>query len=226
MDQVAEVSAQGEESLEAVCRIRDRGALATPTELANELALSPPSVLGMLKRREERGLVTYTRETGVGLTERGQIWANTLRCRHRLAERLLTDLLGMPWERAHDIACRFEHVIDDEVEKYLLVALRHPTTCPHGNPLDNKAVESWRPLTALSPGQSGRLRRIMDESNDTLNYLSPMKLLPGVQVTVCTAAPSGGPLTVEVDGLRFALSRAMAGQLLGGYEGNAWGGSS
>ncbi|OHE19743.1 MAG: hypothetical protein A2X95_03865 [Syntrophobacterales bacterium GWF2_56_9] len=223
MDQVTEVSAQGEEYLEAVCRIRDRGALATPTEMANELALSPPSVLGMLKRLEEQGLVTYTRQTGVALTERGQICANTLRCRHRLAERLLTDLLGMPWERAHDIACRFEHVIDDEVEKYLLVALRHPTTCPHGNPLDNKAVESWRPLATLSPGQSGRLRRIMDESTDILNYLSQMKLLPGVQVTVCAAAPSGGPLTVEAEGLRFALSRAMADRLLVEYEENTCG---
>src|SRR3972149_1553872 len=223
MDQVSEVSAQGEEYLEAVCRIRDRGALVTPHELANELSLSPPSVLGMIRRLEVQGLGTYNRQTGVVLPDRGQNCANTLRSRHRLAERLLTDLLGMPWARAHDIACRFEHVIDDEVEKYLLVALRHPTTCPHGNPLDDKAVESWRPLTTLSPGQSGRLRRIMDESTDTLNYLSQMKLLPGVQVTVCAAAPSGGPLTVEVDGLRFALSRTMADQLLVEYEENARG---
>ena len=85
MDRVTGVSAQGEEYLEAVCRIRDRGALATPTELANELALSPPSVLGMLKRLEEHGLVTYTRQSGVVLTERGQISANKLRHRHRLA---------------------------------------------------------------------------------------------------------------------------------------------
>ncbi|MFA5810509.1 MAG: metal-dependent transcriptional regulator, partial [Thermoleophilia bacterium] len=201
----------------------DRGALVTPTEMANELALSPPSVLGMLRRLEEQGLVTYTRQTGVLLTKRGQICANTLRSRHRLAERLLTDLLGMPWARAHDVACRFEHVIDDEVEKYLIVALRHPTTCPHGNPFDNEAVESWRPLTTLSPGQSGRLRRIMNESTDILNYLSQMKLLPGVKVTICAAAPSDGPLTVEVEGLRFAVSRAMADRLLVEYEENTCG---
>ncbi|MBI4643941.1 MAG: metal-dependent transcriptional regulator, partial [Deltaproteobacteria bacterium] len=191
--------------------------LVTSTELAHELALAPPSVLGMLKRLEEQGLVSYTKQTGVVLTGHGRLCADRLRRRHRLAERLLTDLLGMPWERAHDIACRFEHVIDDEVEKYLLTALNHPDTCPHGNPInstDNKAGKSWQPLTALSPGQIGRLSRIIDESGDTLNYLRQIKLLPGVEIRVHEIAPSGGPLTVEVEGERFALSRAMADQLL------------
>lgn len=208
------VSAQAEEYLEAVCRILDRGTVATPTELARELDVAPPSVLGMLKRLEEQGLVSYSRGTGALLTESGQARASALRRRHRLAERLLTDLLGMPWERAHAVACRFEHVIDDEVDEYLTAALHHPTTCPHGNPLDGTVETRWQPLTTLLPGETGCLRRIVDETGPTLDYLRRMQLQPGTPVTVCALAPFDGPLTVEVSGERHAISRMMAGCLL------------
>ncbi len=139
------VSPQTEEYLEAVCRIHDRHSLATPTELARELRVAPPSVVGMLQRLKRQGLVAYTRQKGATLTRRGAICAGALRRHHRLAERMLTDLLRIPWERAHAIACRFEHVIDDEVAHYLVAALHHPTTCPHGNPLPGSeaAVAGW-----------------------------------------------------------------------------------
>ncbi|MBI5787549.1 MAG: metal-dependent transcriptional regulator [Candidatus Schekmanbacteria bacterium] len=208
------ITSQGEEYLEAVCRIRERGIQVTATELAQSLNLAPPSVLGMLKRLEEQGMLSYSRQKGVLLTEKGELHAHNLRRRHRLAERLLTDLLGMPWERAHEVACRFEHIIDDEVEKYLLEALHYPHTCPHGNPIDTQDQEIYQPLTTLSVGQTGYLRRILDESSETLNYLHGMSLIPGAEVTVYAVAPSDGPLTVDVAGNRFAISRVMAGQLL------------
>lgn len=211
---VIEVSAQVEEYLEAVCRIQDRGDLATPTELARELAVAPPSALGMLRRMAEQDLLTYTRHTGAVLTPRGQACADALRRRHRLAERLLTDLLGLPWARAHEIACRFEHVIDDEVEPYLLDALNYPTTCPHGNPLDMDAGQALQPLSALAPGQAAVLRRIRNESAQLLTYLGEMGLRPGTRVTVCAVAPFAGPFTVEVAGERLALAREVADHLL------------
>jgi len=209
-----EVSPQAEEYLEAVCRILDRGEVATPTELARELEISPPSALGMIRRMADQRLLTYSRRGGARLTSLGQERADTLRRRHRLAERLLTDLLGVPWERVHDIACRFEHIIDEEVEPYLASALDHPTTCPHGNPLDMTAEDRWEPLTTLAPGQSGFLRRVVDETEPTLDYLARLGLLPGARVTVCALAPFDGPLTVEVDGERHAISRPMADCLL------------
>lgn len=214
------VSAQAEEYLEAICRIQDRGEPATPTELAHELAIAPPSVLGMLKRLEEQGLLNYARREGAVLTERGQHCADTLRRRHRLAECLLTDLLGMPWERAHHIACRFEHVIDSEVEAYLQQALHYPTTCPHGNPLFHSADAHWRALSTLPPGQSALLRCIKDETPPTLDYLNRLGLRPGVRVTVCEAAPYDGPLTIKVHDERQALAREMANHLLVEIEGD------
>jgi len=208
------VTPQAEEYLEAVCRILDRGEVATPTELARELEIAPPSALGMIRRMADQRLLTYTRQDGARLTDIGKQRADILRRRHRLAERLLTDLLGVPWARAHDIACRFEHVIDEEVEPYLTKALDHPTTCPHGNPLDVAVNDAWKPLISLEPGQTGCLRRVADESDPTLDYLARLGLRPGARVTVCARAPFDGPLTVEVESERHALSRAMAGNLL------------
>ncbi|HEY3417213.1 MAG TPA: metal-dependent transcriptional regulator [Armatimonadota bacterium] len=220
-DPLAELTSQAQEYLEAVCRIADRGDAVTLKALSHELHVAPPSVIGMLKRQEEQGLLRYSRQTGVQLTAHGQHCASTLRRRHRLAECLLTDLLAIPWERAHEIACRFEHVIDDEVEGYLATALDHPDTCPHGNPITEAAAPPLAPLTTLDPGSAGCLRRIVDETAPFLSYLHDLRLQPGVRVTVCERAPFDGPLTVEINGERHALSRETADRLLVEKEGLA-----
>lgn len=210
------MTAQAEEYLEAICRISERGDVPGPTELSRELTVAPPSVLGMLRRLEEQELVMYSRKTGAVLTEQGQTCAERLRRHHRLAERLLTDLLGMPWARAHEVACRFEHIIDDEVEEYLTAALHHPTTCPHGNPLSGQSADhaGWHKLDSLAVGQAGTLRCITDESTTVLDYLTSLRLHPGIRITVCALAPLDGPLTLEIHGERHALSRELAGTLL------------
>lgn len=206
-----DVTQQAEEYLEAICRIQERGNTASPTALANELSVAPPSVLGMLRRLEEQGLLCYQRKTGALLSEKGRSFAARLRRRHRLAERLLTDLLGMPWQRAHEVACRFEHVIDDEVEEYLSKALNHPSTCPHGNPLnEHPAEEHLHSLDEFQPGESGILRCVTNESSPMLDYLNSLELRPGAKVTIISEAPLAGPLTIEVAGHRHALSREMA----------------
>lgn len=205
-----EMTAQAEEYLESILRRQERGEAATPTELARELGVAPPSVVGMLRRLAEHGLVDYPPRAGATLTPRGAEAALALRRRHRLAERLLTDILGIPWERAHVIACRFEHVIDDEVEGYLRAALADPETCPHGNPIDGAPNGAFQPLTALPVGASAHVRCMTDESAPLLDYLGEMRLKPGARVTVRAVAPQHGPLTVEVDGERVALSHAMA----------------
>lgn len=214
IDEQRGVTSQAEEYLEAICRIIERGETATPTELARELAVAPPSVLGMLRRMEEQGLLLYARQTGAVLSAHGRACAERLRHRHRLAERLLTDLLGMPWARAHDVACRFEHVIDDEVESYLDAALHYPTTCPHGNPLDGRADGAGVPLDALPPGHTGIVRCIVDESSAMLDYLLSLELRPGARVRLDSLAPFGGPLLIEVAGERHALARDVAARLL------------
>lgn len=215
-----ETTAQGEEYLEAICRIADRGEVATPTELARELSVAPPSVLGMLRRLQHQGFVHYARKTGAVLTASGMACADRLRRRHRLAECLLTDLLGMPWARAHEVACRFEHVIDDEVEGYLLEALHHPATCPHGNPVGGDP-DAWPALATLEPGQTGILRCITDESVPLLDYLTALRLTPGARVTVRACAPFDGPLMLEVEQRLHAVSREVAARLKVEIKGGA-----
>lgn len=215
------ITQQAEEYLEAICRIHDRGQAASPTSLANELAIAPPSVLGMLRRLEEQGLLCYKRKNGVQLTELGRYFADRLRRRHRLAERLLTDILGMPWQRAHEVACRFEHVIDDEVEGYLNIVLDNPSTCPHGNPLGEQSSKvDLRPLSKLKPNDCGILRCVTNETSPMLDYLNSLELRPGMKVTIINEEPMDGPLTIEVAGHRHALSRELAACLLIEQENN------
>lgn len=214
-----EMTPQAEEYLEVMLRIQEYSDTVSPSELARELNVAAPSAVGMLRRLAEQGLVDYPPRAGATLTARGRLLAEALRRRHRLAERLLTDLLQVPWERVHEIACRFEHVIDDEVEGYLRAALGDPVTCPHGNPINGVPTAGLRPLSALAVGESARLRCVTGESTPMLTYLESSHLIPGAEVTVCALAPQDGPLTVEVDGERFALARGMAAHLLVEDEG-------
>ncbi len=217
MEPSTEITTQAEEYLEAVSRISDRGTQVTPTELSRELKVTPTSVLGMLHRMEEQGLSTYSRQTGVILTEHGRACAETIRRRHRLAERLLTDILNVPWERVHDIACRFEHVIDDELEPYLVRVLRNPTTCPHGNSLlieGETTLALLHPLNTLEAGQTAAVVRIVDESTPLLTYLGELGICPGVTVKVINIAPFAGPLMIEIGEAQHALAREVAEHVL------------
>jgi DtxR family Mn-dependent transcriptional regulator len=208
------VTPQAEEYLETIVRLADRDEVATPSVLARALGVAPPSALGMVRRLTDQGLLTYSRREGALLTPQGRLQAEALRRRHRLAERLLTDLLHMPLARAHEIACRFEHVIDDEVEAYLTEALGHPSACPHGTPLDGASPPSWRPLAETAPGSVVRVRRLLDESRPVLEYLALLDIALDTRVLVRDVAPFDGPLIVEVDGVMHALARDMAVNVL------------
>ncbi len=209
-------SAPMEEYLEALCRIRDRNELPTATTLARELNVAPPSVVGMLKRMCDQGLLLYEKRCAVTLTTQGEECAVNLRRRHRLAERMLTDLLKMPWSRAHSLACSFEHVITVEIEPYLLKALNNPLTCPHGNPLSGIAIETTdlKPLSSFSVGNKCMVSCIIDENDELLNYLERIQIIPGKIVEIIDVAPFNGPYLVEANNERQALSRDVAGHVM------------
>ncbi len=208
-------SAPVEEYLEALCRIRDRGEIPTATTLARELQVAPPSVVGMLKRMAEQGLINYEKRRAVTLTATGEEAATNLRRRHRLAERMLTDLLKMPWSRAHSLACSFEHVITAEIEPYLLKALNNPLTCPHGNPLSGVSDETnLLPLAEFSIGNICEVCCITDENDELLNYLERVQIVPGQIVKIIDIAPGNDPYLVEANNVRQALSREAAGHIM------------
>ena len=171
----------------------------------------------MIRRLRKEGYVEVSGRA-LNLTPRGRAQAESVVRKHRLAERLLTDLIGLPWDRAHLEAGRWEHVISDEVEQRLVEVLGNPTTCPHGNPIPGtEGIQ--RSLVALAdalPGQSLRLERVTEQVEldmPSLRYLSDHGFVPGVAGTVRAKAPDG-TLTIDLDGTRtIAVGPALAHQL-------------
>jgi DtxR family Mn-dependent transcriptional regulator len=157
-------------------------------------------------------------ERAIQLTPLGRERAVSVVRKHRLAERLLTDIIGLPWHKAHIEACRWEHVISDEVEDRLVTLLGNPQTCPHGNPIPGSGAQPARGLVALSTLQGGehvRLERVTEQVEidlQSLAYLSEAGFIPGVDARVTGRAPDG-TLTVDVGEHTIALGPALAEQM-------------
>jgi DtxR family Mn-dependent transcriptional regulator len=142
-----------------------------------------------------------------------QVAVNVLR-RHRLAERLLTDVLGMPWDEVHSEACMLEHAISQRVEDRLIALLGDPQTCPHGQPIPPRdlsdPVRTGVPLAQVDEGSRATVSGVTEEIPEMLRYLGEVGLRPGTDLHVVEKAPLGGPITVEVDGKRYAVSLELA----------------
>jgi DtxR family transcriptional regulator, Mn-dependent transcriptional regulator len=204
-----------EEYLEAVYRLEREGPGVTTSGLASSLGVAPGSVSGMLKKLAKDGYVEQISRGEVKLTPKGlEVGVRVLR-RHRIAERLLTDILGMPWDQVHDEACMLEHAISSKVEARLLALLGDPTTCPHGQPippsdLSDPAVNG-EPLAQAPEGMHARVESVTEEFPEILRYLAEIGLRPGVEIALVQKAPLGGPLTIDVNGSRHAISLELAG---------------
>jgi DtxR family Mn-dependent transcriptional regulator len=197
-----------EEYLEAICRLSvKRNALST-TALAQRLSVTPASVTGMLKRLAEQGFISYRRYGRIELTPDGQRRARAIIRRHRLAERLLTDMLGVPLDQVHDEACRLEHALSPDVENRIAERLG-AEVCPHGNPISSITDRSIslldapvnRPLTIVC---------LEDESAEVIRYLTEQGLLPSAVVTIKRREPLGSAVVLEVNGEARTIGRNLA----------------
>jgi len=145
-----------------------------------------------------QGLIQSGQNGAWVLTDTGREWATHVLRRHRLAERLLTDVLNLSWAEAHDEACKLEHVLSAEVEDRLAEALGDPATCPHGNPVPTAEGTISRsmgePLSRFRPGERGRIVRIAPEERELLTRLATLDLLPDTDIVVESVAPWGGPV--------------------------------
>ena len=170
----------------------------------------------MIKRMEAEGLVEAGRQ--ITLSPAGRALAETVVRRHRLAECLLTEILGLSWSTAHQEAGKWEHVISPEVERAMMAKLHDPTTCPHGNPIPGSDYE--RPdLVALDTVEIGGafvVRRITEELEfiaGMLDFLEASSIVPGSVGTVTALSPDGAA-TVKIEGNSigvgpFACSRIL-----------------
>lgn len=205
-----------EEYLETIWELEEESIPVIQARLAEHLSVSAPSVSEMIRRLKGEGWVD-TEGRFITLTEKGRTRAISVVRKHRLAERLLTDVIGLPWHKAHVEACRWEHVISDEVEERLVTLLGNPATCPHGNPIPG-AGGPERNLAALAtaePGDRVRLERVTEQVEvdfDALVYLDTHGFVPGVDAQVKAKGPDG-TLTLALSEGTIALGPALASQL-------------
>jgi DtxR family Mn-dependent transcriptional regulator len=205
-----------EEYLEAICELEEEGVPVIQARLAERLVHAPPSVSEMIKRLRDDGYVVMDGRE-VRLTTTGRARAESVVRKHRLAERLLTDVIGLPWHKSHIEACRWEHVISDEVEERLVVLLDNPTTCPHGNPIPGTAqtAGALSPLSDCEVGSRPRLERVTERVEidaAALEYLDTKGFRPGVEATV-QARKADGTMTLKVGSATLTLAPELAAQL-------------
>ncbi len=192
-----------EEYCETIFELSEDDVSVIQARIAERLGVSRPAVSEMIKRMEHEGFVAMS-GTRIDLTDAGKRLAERVVRRHRLAERFLTDMLGLSWAVAHKEAGKWEHIISNEVEAAIVRVLGDPTTCPHGNPIpgsDYHAPDAVA-LGDISVGSGFTVSRIPEELEFTpglLEFLEGSELLPGRSGTVTAASPDG-TTTVEIDG--------------------------
>ncbi|MEM2101893.1 MAG: metal-dependent transcriptional regulator, partial [Candidatus Bathyarchaeia archaeon] len=134
--------------------------------------------------------------------------------RHRLSERLLTDILHIDWDKVHEAACRLEHGMTEEILNSIEKTLNHPKTCPHGNPIPTQqgtiVEEDSESLTQLNAHERSTIVKIANENQELLHYLGTMGIAPGISVEIVGKAPFGGPITIKINEATHALGPEVA----------------
>jgi len=194
---VAEHHDATEEYLEAILEIEEEGVIPIRARLVERLGLSAPAVSETVNRLVENGYAELLDDRTLRLTPKGREVAVSIVRRHRLAERLLVDIIGLEWEKVHKEADRWEHAISADVEEKLVLLLGDPATCPHGNPIPGSRhiVEGPAsvPLTQMQPGPVV-VRRISEKveiDDDAIAFLAGAELIPGSNAVVMGTSTDG-----------------------------------
>lgn len=186
--------------LRTIYELVEEGIVPLRARIAERLHQSGPTVSQTVARMERDGLLTVEGDRHLELTEDGLRLATRVMRKHRLAERLLIDVIGLEWELVHEEACRWEHVMSETVERRLLELLDHPTESPYGNPIpgldelgQTSTVETFmsgvESLTSAASPEEGRVlvRRISEEMQKDEQLMSALRrvgALPDKTVTI------------------------------------------
>ena len=204
--------------LEALYELLEEAFPPVQAELGRWMGVSRASVSEHVKRLVADGLLTRSGRE-LGFTKSGRAMAVTLVRRHRLAEHLLIDVIGLPWHRAHQEAERWERVISADVEDRLVEILGDPGACPHGNPIPGSAHETnvtdLVALKDMAPGSTVVLRRLTEDLElelEVMRFLEESHLMPGSTITIVATAPDG-TMSLESGGVSAALGEHIADNL-------------
>ena len=188
--------------LRTVYELEEEGIIPLRARIAERLHQSGPTVSQTVARMERDGLLTVEGDRHLELSPKGRQLATRVMRKHRLAERLLTDIIGLEIEYVHEEACRWEHVMSEQVERRLVELLEHPTESPYGNPIpglselgelgkDADFLEGVQPMTKAVSGAIEPIRlvvrRIAEElqkDTEVMSVLRRVGALPGNDVLV------------------------------------------
>ena len=213
----SDVSDAAQDYLREIYKLQSESSRVTTSELARRMGVSPPSASAMIKKLAALGLAEHELYRGVRLTQAGEKIALEVLRHHRLLELYLARTLDLGIDAVHAEADRLEHAISEELERSIDEALGRPTHDPHGHPIPSARLKieqsNVRPLTALAPGEEGKVQSIPDGDGELLRYLMSLALVPGQTVTLIQAAPFNGPLTIRTNGGVAAISAELAAQI-------------
>ena len=197
-----------EEYLQIMFWLEEAGLPITGANIARAMQLSPPTVHEMIGRLERDGYVTRGADKVLAFTDNGREHAEGVVRRHRLIERFLTDVLGIPWDEVHEEAERLEHAMSPVLEERMLAAIGDAKTCPHGHPIVEGAREEGVLLADVEPGASVHVLRFENEAEELLHYLKESGLRPGLDGRLESVDVED--VVVASDDGRHTVSRSVA----------------
>jgi DtxR family Mn-dependent transcriptional regulator len=207
------------EYLEVIYYLSARREPVIAARLAEWMRVTAPTVTDIIKRMEKQGYITRDGRGDIGLTTEGFTLAEAMVKRHRILERFLVDVMGIPWHLIHEEAVRLEHALSPTMEQRIEALVGRSTTCPHGNPIpgSGNGYAGDTRLDRAAVGDMFTLQRIVEEAeedSDLMRYLQSNGLTPSARLEVVDSSPSYG-ITLRRDDQTITLSPQIAAQLWG-----------
>ncbi len=197
-----------EEYLERLFWLLEADLPMTAANLARAMQLSAPTVHEMLRRLERDGYIKRDADRTIEFTEDGREHAGRLVSRHRMIERFLTDIVGVPWDDVHEEAEHLEHAMTPRFEAYVRSAVGDARTCPHGHPIRVGDRIDGVPLADCQPGARVTILRLENEAEDLLHYLKEAGIEPGLEGEVQSS--DGEMVSVTIHDRETAITSSVA----------------
>jgi DtxR family Mn-dependent transcriptional regulator len=197
-----------EEYLERIYWLEEAELPITGANIARAMQVSAPTVHEMVGRLISDGFITRNADKSLVFTDQGRKDAAHIVRRHRLVERFLTDVLGVPWNEVHEEAERLEHAMSPTLEERMRAAIGDATTCPHGHPFVEGAREPGVPLADVEEGAKVVVLRFENEAEDILDYLMDGGFRPGLEGTLAESGEE--EVTLDSKDGRHTLTRSVA----------------
>jgi DtxR family Mn-dependent transcriptional regulator len=197
-----------EEYLQSLFWLFEAGLPMTAANLVRAMQLSAPTVSQMIGRLERDNYIQRDADRVISFTEEGREHAERIVSRHRMIERFLTDVVGVPWDDVHEEAEHLEHAMTPRFEAYVRSAVGDATTCPHGHPIKVGERIDGVPLADCEIGSRVTILRLENEAEDLLHYLTRVGIEPGLSGEI--VENSGDLVSVRSDGATATVTASVA----------------